>query len=155
VLHHFGSREALVEAVVARALDSLHAEVMASVKATPSGTDEVATLLDAVFQTLGTARHGRTFMWLALAGYRPAENLRVRSLAEAVHAVRCEKWKGRKEAPSFEDTYFTVLMPALTLMALSVVGMPEGEGARSPLSAARFRRWLAGVIHEHLEKGEG
>src|SRR5580658_6037095 len=72
ILHHFGSREALVEEVVRRALDSLHAGLLASVKGMPDGgTDQVAFLLDAVFETLAAGRHGRTFLWLALGGYAP------------------------------------------------------------------------------------
>src|SRR5580693_3024846 len=35
VLHHFGSREGLVEAVVARALDSLHGGLLAAVQTAP------------------------------------------------------------------------------------------------------------------------
>jgi AcrR family transcriptional regulator len=165
ILHHFGSREALVEEVVRRALDSLHAGLMASVKGMPDGgVDQVAFLLDAVFETLAAGRHGRTFLWLALAGYAPAKDLRVWSLAEAVHAVRCgqrdaKRGKGtsraKKELPTFEDTYFTVLLPALALMTLSVVGVgvPESEGAGGVFGAMKFRKWLAGVIHEHLENG--
>ncbi len=164
ILHHFGSREALVEEVVRRALDSLHAGLIAAVQGMPDGgADQVASLLDAVFETLAAGRHGRTFLWLALAGYAPAKDLRVWSLAEAVHAVRCNRLqtkrgkgaRGKKDMPPFEDTYFTVLMPALALMTLSVVGVgvPDSEGAGGVFGAMRFRKWLAGVIHSHLESG--
>src|SRR5271170_7199052 len=112
ILHHFGSREALVEEVVRRALDSLHAGLMAAVVGMPEGgSDQVASLLDAVFETLAAGRHGRTFLWLALAGYAPAKDLRVWSLAEAVHSVRCTRrqTKGakgsraaKKTVPTFE-----------------------------------------------------
>jgi AcrR family transcriptional regulator len=154
VLHHFGSREALVQAVVARALDSLHAGLMAAVQASPKGPDQVTALLDAVYEALVTSGHGRTFLWLALSGYSPADDLRVRSLAEAVHGVRRRQRAGKKRAPSFEDTYFTVLLPALALLSLSVVGEPEGEGVakEDALGSQSFRRWLARLIHEHFEK---
>src|SRR5271165_6132693 len=49
VLHHFGSREGLVEAVVARALDSLHAGLLQAVRASPQGTDQLVTILDGCF----------------------------------------------------------------------------------------------------------
>jgi AcrR family transcriptional regulator len=149
VLHHFGSREALVEAVVRRALDGLHAALLAAVQASPESTDQVRTLLDAVFDTLATRGHGRTFLWLALSGYAPGEDLRVQSVAEAVHAIRCSRHKGRRK-PSFEDTYFTVLLPALALLSMSV-GVKDVAADDDPLGPASFRRWLAALIHDHLD----
>ena len=152
VLHHFGSREALVQAVVRRALDKLHAGLLSAVQAAPESTDQVTALLDAVFDTLAARGHGRTFLWLALSGYAPTEDLRVHSVAEAVHAIRCARRGPGKRKPPFEDTYFTVLLPALALLSMSV-GVKESRvaGDGDPLGPRRFRRWLAKLIHEHLE----
>src|SRR5580700_10941169 len=41
VLHHFGSREGLIEAVVVRALDSLHAVLVAAVREAPDKPGQV------------------------------------------------------------------------------------------------------------------
>ena len=61
--------------------------------------------------------------------------------------------KGKRKPP-FEDTYFTVLLPALALLAMSVTGPgSEEEGAEEACSARRFRAWLARQVHAHLEKG--
>ena len=171
VLHHFGSREALVQAVVARALDAVHAGLMAAVQASADekppaprarkaggtpGADQVVAMLDAVFDALVTGNHGRTFLWLALSGYAPAEDLRVRSLAEAVHAVRRSRRAGKKRAPAFEDSYFAVLLPALALLSLSVIGEPTGAAVAGldpgSIGSRAFLRWLARLIHEHLER---
>jgi AcrR family transcriptional regulator len=155
VLHHFGSREGLVEAVVARALDSLSSGLLGAVRAAPEGgTQEVEVLLDAVFQTLVTGGHARAFLWLALSGYAPPiEELRIRAVAEAVHEVRVERRKKlKKSRPVFEDTYFTVMLPALALLAMSVVEPGDGANAGGPGSPTRFRAWLAGLIHGHLER---
>ena len=157
VLHHFGSREGLLDAVVARALDSLHAGLLAAVKESPKGPDQVAALLDRVFDALVEGGHARAFLWLALSGYAPTmEQLRVRSLAEAVHEIRRSNWsKAKKRVPPFEDTYFTVLLPALALVAMSVTGGTEGKGGEEneACGARRFRAWLARMIHDHLEQG--
>lgn len=156
VLHHFGSREGLVEAVVARALDSLHARLLEVVRRSAPGADQLRTLLDGCYDALASQGHGRAFLWLALSGYAPAmEELRVRALAEAVHVVRCERRRGKEPVPTFEDTYFTVLLPALALLAMSVTARPdqEREPDDAPCGAARFRAWLARRIHDHLEKG--
>lgn len=151
VLHHFGSRERLIEAVVARALDSLHAELLAAIARSPQGPDQLHAILDACFDALARGGHGRAFLWLSLAGYTPAmEALRVHALAEAVHELRRQRFVGvKKRSPPFEDTYFTVLLPALALLALSVTGGEEADDA--PGGAARFRAWLARLIHGHLK----
>ncbi len=158
VLHHFGSREGLLKAVVARALDSLHAGLLSAVRAPREGSDHVAELLDSVFETLVSDGHARAFLWLALSGYGPSlEELRVRSVAEAVHDVRRGQRKGKKRMPPFEDTYFTVLLPALALLAMSVTLQPRAGGAYDdediPCGPRRFRQWLARLIHHHLEQG--
>jgi len=174
VLHHFGSREGLVEAVVARALDSLHAGLLTAVQTASSGPDEVAELLDRVFETLFVGGHARAVLWLALEGYEGTmEQLHVRPLALAVHEVRCTLHKAReaertkakngekhvkRAPPSFEDTYFTVLLPALALLSMAVMGgRPGGASAAredEECGSRRFRDWLARRIHAHLENGE-
>jgi AcrR family transcriptional regulator len=157
VLHHFGSREALVEAVVARALDSLHAGLVAAVSATPERhPDRVAALLESVYDTMVAGGHARALFWLALSGYTPTmEELRVESVAKVVHAKRRLRRTSKKGAPPFEDTYFTLLLPALALLALSVIGeqRPEGASEDDVCGPKRFRAWLARLIHAHLEQG--
>jgi AcrR family transcriptional regulator len=150
VLHHFGSREGLIEAVVVRALDSLHAVLLATVRSAPEHPGQVGAMLDGVFDALVSGGHGRAFLWLALSGYAPTvEELRVRSVADAVHAIRKERRKqAGKKAPSAEDTYFTVLLPALALLSMSVIGHDD-----DPEGPARFRAWLARLIHSHLQEG--
>ncbi len=159
VLHHFGSREGLIEAVVARALSSLHAGLVAAIQTAPKGPDQIATLLDRVSEVLESGGHARAFLWLALAGYDSTiEQLHVRSLSEAVHEVRrarraeLGKEKKTKPLPPLEDTYFTVLLPALALVSLSVTMGSRAKGGE-PGEAQRFRAWLARLIHDHLENG--
>ncbi len=163
VLHHFGSREGLVEAVVARALDSLHAGLLAAVAASPKSPDQVEALLDRVYDTMVTGGHARALLWLALSGYEHTmDQLRVRSLAEAVHEVRRARraeleaaadGAEAKRLPPLEDTYFTVLLPALALLSLSVMGWASGHapGKKEAAETRRFRAWLARPIHAHLE----
>jgi AcrR family transcriptional regulator len=160
VLHHFGSREGLVEAVVARALDSLQAGLLAAVSGATGGPDKVAGLLDRVYETL-SAGHARALMWLALEGYGgvTAEQLHIRGLSEAVHELRIALHKERngkgskKRLPTFEDTYFTVLLPALALLAASVLEQGRADALGEECGSTRFREWLAARIHEHLEQG--
>ena len=150
VLHHFGSREGLVQAVVARALDSLHGRLLAAVGDAAKDEGRVVDMLEAVFRALAPV-HARALLWLALSGYAPMDELRIRTFAEAVHEIRRAKHAGKGRAPTFEDTYFTVLLPALALLTMSVTSGPDDE--EGPCGGRRFRAWLARLIHEHLENG--
>jgi AcrR family transcriptional regulator len=153
VLHHFGSREALVEAVVTRALDGLQADVMNVLATAPEGGGQVAALLDGVFAALTARGHGRALMWLALAGNGPQEgDLRIREVAETVHALRQERFPDRVDAPTFEDSQFTVVLAASVMIAHSVVGshLLHGAGVDDARAPARFRAWLAQLLVAHL-----
>ena len=156
VLHHFGSREALVEAVVARALESLKVDLLAAMSRF-EGPPLVGPLLDRVFDTLIQRGHARALLWLALSGHEPMiDQLHVQVVAEATHEIRRAKRKEKgKSTPPFEDTYFTVLLPALALLAMAVIAPAELRDAKhdEPLGPARFRAWLAKLIHAHLENG--
>ncbi len=147
VLHHFGSREGLIEAVVTRALETIQAGLFDAVQAGP-GTDGVQAMLDGVAAQMKDSGRARTFLWLALAGYGPGvKGLHLKPLAEAVHEVRRSRRAGKKRMPPFEDTWFTIMLPALSLLSLSVL-----EGCAEPdFDAARFRAWLARLVHQHLE----
>lgn len=156
VLHHFGSRDGLVTAVVDRALAALQADVIAAIESTPDGEEDVAALLDRVAAALATNGHGRALAWCALSGMAPEETQhRLRQVAALVHPMRLRK-HGHRHSPSFDDTLFTLLLAMLTLFAQSVAGpmmlraagLPEGAEADE-----RFRRWLARVLVTHLEKG--
>ena len=61
----------------------------------------------------------------------------------------------KKSMPSFDDTYFTVLLPALALLSLSVIGPTAKDSAadRDSRGPTSFRAWLARLIHRHLEQG--
>jgi AcrR family transcriptional regulator len=147
VLHHFGSREGLLDAVVARALESIQAGLMEEVASSP-GTDGIQALLDRVAAQMKDRGRARTLMWLALAGRGPGlSGLHVQPLAELVHEVRRQKRAGKKRMPAFEDTCFSVVLPALALLSLSVL-----EDAGNPgFDVPRFRAWLAKLVHHHLE----
>jgi hypothetical protein len=121
----------------------------------PGDTSEVRALLEGVSDALAGGGNGRAYLWLALDGYAPPiDAMGVRAVAEAVHEVRRERLRSKgKRAPSFEDTYFTILLPALSLLSLSVIDKPTGAAGEDADQLKRFRAWLARLIHSHLEDG--
>ncbi len=154
VLHHFGSREGLVEAVVSRSLDALHADVAAALLGAPTGEGQVAALLDGVSAALSARGQGRALMWLAMGEPEPhRDDLRLREQAEVVHSLRRVKFPEAREA-TMEDSQFIVVLAASTLLAQSVLGahLLHGVGARGQRAPARFRAWLARLLIAHLEQ---
>lgn len=150
VLHHFGSREGLLDAVVARSLASVQSGLFEAITDS-KGVDDVRALLEGAAKRLKENGRARSFLWLALGRYGPGvKGLHVNDLAEAVHAERKARWAQRgKKVPPFEDTWFAVLMPSLALLSLSVLE----ECAEPDFDPARFRAWMAKVVHRHLEEG--
>lgn len=150
VLHHFGSREGLLDAVVARARDGLHFGLMEGVRG-PPGAETVKQIVDQVAAQMRSGGRGRTFLQLVLNGHGNGfGGLQLGPLIEAIHekrkAMRAER--GKKK-PTFESTQFTVTMAALSLLSLSV--LEEGT-PKEVLDVPKFQSWLAKMIHQLLEQ---
>lgn len=153
VLHHFGSREALLAAVVERSVAGLHEELVAAIARTTPGDDSLEGMLERAATVLGDRGYGRIAAWLLLSGYPPdpqsAESFE--AVARAAHAIRAQRHAARgKKVPPAEDTRFVVMLAALALFGEAIVG--PLVRARSPAGEAkRFRRWLADLMTKHLE----
>ena len=152
VLHHFGSREALVKAVCERSFAAIHAEIVRAIERSAGGEGQVAAMLDGVFHALTTQGHGRVVVWLALEG-NPVGGVdaRLTDVIAATHALRKTR-RGERRLPALEDTAFAVVLAAMALLAQSVVGpalfADAGLGADA---GGRFRAWLARVLIAHLD----
>lgn len=155
VLHHFGSREALVAAVVERLVAALHAEVLDAIAAAPPGEGNLAALLERVAVVLGERGHGRVLAWLALSDHGAGlVEQRFATVVAAAHARRRQQ-REPGPAPALEDTTFTILLAFLALFGASIL---EPELARSAglgdpaRTGKRFRAWLARLLVEHLAR---
>ena len=156
VLHHFGSREELVKAVVARALQTMHASLVAAIQSSGGEETKLAAMLEAVFATLAGGGHARVIVWLALEGYAIDEaGAHLGDVVDAAHALRTARLRG-KSLPTREDTAHVVVLAALATLGSAIVGPTmlanAGLGADPP-AGARFRAWLTKTIWRHLEAG--
>jgi AcrR family transcriptional regulator len=178
VLHHFGSRDALVREVCERRFAAIHADLVRALASTAGSPEEVGVLLDAVFHALEAHGHGRVVFWLALEGLLDkGDELRIHELGLAAHAIRTKRRKGRKTVavpvhnggsagsadsagsapkPPLEDTLHTVVLITLALLAESVVGkaiLRDAGLGDDRTARARFRAFLARLVADHLESG--
>ncbi len=153
VLHHVGNREALVAAVVARAMEALETELLACFANALEPPTLVTTLndVDDVMRRRGQAR---LVAWLALTQAPGTVNRssRLGDVAAALHAARGLRGK---DAP-LEDTAFGVLLTATSLFGLALVGpgllgmlgLPADEATMQ-----RYREWLSALLTKHAELG--
>lgn len=151
ILHHFGSRDGLIAAVVHSALQSLETELAAGLAAVNDPSEGAGEVLGRAFEVLADHGHGRLLAWLALGeGTGPNDERRpLEMLARVTHQMRM------REQPdaSYRDTLFTVMLSAyMTLGAavfengtLAAAGLGDDPSARG-----EFRQWLARVLVEHM-----
>jgi len=149
VLHHFGSREALVEAVVDGAIRGLQADLLTALAG--QAPADAATILDKVSQVLNQRGQGRLLAWLILAqpeGEPSGTEAILEVIAEAMERTRA----GRLD---LERARHVVLLVGFTLFADSIAGptMRQSVGLGSDTNAAtNFRSWLAGLIERELAR---
>ena len=159
VLHHFGSREALVQSVIERRVGALERDLLTEM-AVRAGTDEdpVHDMIESVARTLGPGGHARIVAWLALSGHEPTQRdgAGFDAIARASFELRKARWKPRGKIPDFEDTYFTVLLGALAVFGDAIAGplfRGDVDAEASKKTSIRFRKWLATLLHDHLDRG--
>jgi AcrR family transcriptional regulator len=155
VLHHFGSRERLVEATIARSLEAINADVVAAIRASSGDEEQVEELMENVARAMARTGHGRVMMWLALEGSgleRVGGGLQ--NVVEAAHAMRLAR-HGHSRKATREDTARTIVLAALVLVAGSVLAPKLLENAGlggDERAAAGFRRWFARLVAEHVDR---
>lgn len=156
VLHHFGSRERLVDAVVKRRVQGMKQEVLLALVGAQPGEASARALFERLYAVMGPGGHARVVAYLALDGRVPgAEPESLFPLAQVVHAARVARSDLEGPSPSLEDTYFTVQLAAFALFGEAILGpLFRGEplDARDEATSKRFREWIASHILATLER---
>lgn len=154
ILHHFGSRDGLVAAVVKRASDALHAEIAGGLRVFGDHERGTGVLIDRSFEVMVDQGHGRLFAWLALAYPNDPRfhdvGQPLAALVELAHALREQESKRAEK----KDTAFMFLLLTEVILAASVFepallrasGLPDDADTRS-----EYRRWLRDLVRRHLE----
>jgi len=151
VLHHFGSREELVDAVATRAMTKLHQELIAAFTDLHIGHDKNLALmiLERIDHVLRVRGHARLFAWLVLSKLKAPEKTLLRDTARALHAA----WKARGTERTLEDAQFAVAFTSAATFGLAlldpelftITGLQPTDAVRD-----RFRHWLAKLMVTQL-----
>jgi len=159
ILHHFGSREGMVEALLVHAMRGLQAEVMAG---WPSEkVPDIEGGLERFSHLAAKCGYARLFAWSILSGRKLSALKRgiARPAAELVHAgrVRTDAQAGRA-SPDIEDTLFAVVLFAITVFGDALYGpllrrsVSLGDDADT---GRRFRAWAARVFDVYRTQRRG
>jgi len=153
VLHHFGSREQLVKAVITRSIEQINATLVAALQGPHGDGDALAeSLIENVHRALERTGHGRVLLWLALEGHSiDGAKVKLTDIVDAAHAVRLARGA---EHSTREDTAHAIVLAALGVIAGSLLGPTLLANAGLPSDArgnAAFRKWLAHLLLAHLE----
>jgi len=157
ILHHFGSREGLVEAMVLRGIAGLQAQFLAG---WPSAKEpDVEGVLERFYEVASHRGMARMLAWLILSGqsYRTMKTGLLKPAAERMHAGRVRRaQRDRRRPPELEDSLFAATHLFILVLGDSLFGpsirraMGLGSG---PDSTRRFRRWLGKVIERMASPG--
>lgn len=154
ILHHFGSRDGLVEAVVRRALDSLREDILEEVRQQMRREVDIPSILDSVFGILAERGHARLVAWLILEGKNPRDETRfMRGVAEAAHVRMVSGGWTEGRHFEFEDMLFTVMLVGTAALGAGVAGqaMRFSSGVETDEGVeARFRHWFSALLSRYL-----
>lgn len=151
ILHHFGSREELVRAVVARAVTTFNERLA---EALSKRTEKPGALLEMIAEFFGAQGNARLMGWLVLSGRTPKPQGRSRTrplqrVLELAHAQRVQA--APRKNIDFEDTKFLSQLSALALLGDAIFGdvIRSASGdPTGPESAREFRKRLAALIRD-------
>jgi len=153
ILHHFGTREGLMEAVAAHAMETLNRDLVTAMTSPGAGATPIE-LLAQVRETLDARGHARLVAWMVLTGREGADGasdpLMLREVGEALHARRVERANAEgREPPGFEDSLFIAMLVASAFFGDALVGsiMRRSVGlGDDPDAQQRFDRWFADFL---------
>jgi AcrR family transcriptional regulator len=154
ILHHFGSREGLVEAMVLRGIAKLQAQFL---EGWPSVKEpDIEGVLDRFYEVASRRGIARMLAWLILSGHgtRTMTPGVFKPAAERMHAGRVRRAlnQGRR-SPELEETLFAATQLFILVLGDSLFGPSVrraiGLGSGADMTR-RYRRWLSKVV-ERME----
>jgi AcrR family transcriptional regulator len=149
ILHHFKSREGLIEAMVVDGFAKLQAQF---VEGWPSIKEpDIEGTFDRFYKVASERGVARLMAWLILSGHTlggPKPGM-LRRAAERLHSGRMRRAKeGGFPTPTLEQSLFGAAFLAIIVLGDSLFGptMRAAVDLRSKDDEARFHRWLIKIV---------
>jgi AcrR family transcriptional regulator len=154
LLHHFGSRQGLVEALAQRTMRGLASDLLAAIHS-PGPVASAPATLDRVFQILSEAGHARLLVWRVLAGWtQSGKSMEATLLGEVTKTLHARltslRHQRRLDPPSRDETAFTTLLAAFAIVGEAVVGSLVLNESELGISRPEFRDRLVRLVLDRL-----
>ncbi len=172
VLHHFGSRDGLLDALSVDAFQGLERDLKQFFE-TPPKENQATDLFDQISQILGERGHARLLAWQLLSGRGPSDSDSdegpsavgedegdapatglLDRLAQTVHVLRTERARSQGGGtPELDETRRLVVWTACTVFAEAFAGdlmMYSAGLGRDPASRKQFRDSVAKAIEDQF-----
>jgi AcrR family transcriptional regulator len=152
--YHFGTREALMDALLRRIGRRLVDDIEATIERWAPDQIDVAALGRLFQRAYADRRAARLALWLSLAGWRPKGSGMLKALVERVHRARSTAArKARRAAPRISDTqYAMALLSAAHMLAAMSGDALLASVAQDPTSLDQrdFLDFAVKLISHHL-----
>jgi len=154
--YHFGSREALIDAVRRFSAKRLRMDIDAVLEAWDADRLDMRRLGGLFRKTHADRGAARLIFWLALSGRRPRGSGLMGKLIEAVHQARERRARARGSAPPpISDTRFVIVLLSSVHAVMPVAGDALLRSAASQpgeAGAEQFLDWVADLLDAHLNR---
>jgi AcrR family transcriptional regulator len=145
ILHHFGSREGLIQALNRRTLDDLKSTLCGVMEAAHSSTEDIIGPAFAAYRN-GLAQ--RTLWVLQAPARRGAQSLPV--FEEIVEALHARRLAAASPGVRLDKAHTRAIVHLTTIAAFgdALVGarLRQSSTADEPAARRRFEKWLAALL---------
>jgi AcrR family transcriptional regulator len=152
--YHFGSREALMDALLRRIGRRLVDDIEATIERWAPDQIDVAALGRLFQRAYADERAARLALWLSLAGWRPKGSGMFKSLVEQVHRARIQAArKAGRAAPRISDTQYAIALLSAAHMHAAMSGeavLASVAAGRTGLDQHDFLDFAVELIARHL-----
>ena len=152
ILHHFGSRERLIDALNGKTVEHLKSVLLGVLKAQPSSSD------DAIAATFAAYRDGlaQRMIWLLQGGLPMApQGLPVfDEMVEALHAFRLS-WAGPNARFDIEDTRAVIHLTTIAAFGDAILGARLRRAPNADEEArlrTSFEHWLGELLNVYFRQ---
>lgn len=152
ILHHFASREGLLQALATRSMEELNDGLVRDIA---SGRLEPGEGIERVFEALSRGDTARILAWRMLSGRSSGgqpERQHMRELVDAVHRRITESARGSgHEVPTWEEAAFGMRLASAAMFGDVILGpMLNASCGVDEAFQKRFRHWLDELLAEKL-----
>ena len=145
ILHHFGNRENLVDAVLERAIRRIEEELLEVFRASDP-TENETEVLPRVIEAFAERGHARLLAWLILSEPQGKPIGTEPTLDRIARAIQDQ---GGGDESGLEEIRYRVILAALALFGEAVAGPTRRRSAglgEEEREREKFRGWLVKVV---------